>query len=167
MYARSNSAPFSFLRFAMFSLPPCFRLLLVSLSFGLHLELRHERGRLFVDPTVIGDHLLPERFNVLVLGFLLRQFACVYIDLIRRDDDMRDLRVGGTGLLTDRRRSSECHCRGQNNNCSSHGASPEMLTKWRCVLQAHEHPCNDAIATCAGKREYIGRTSVDFPGERL
>src|SRR5688572_19001730 len=43
---------------------------------------------------MIGDHLLPERFHCRAAALRFRQLASVDVDLVRRDHDRRDLRIG-------------------------------------------------------------------------
>jgi hypothetical protein len=66
---------------------------------GRYVELRHELGRRFVDARVVCNHPFRELPNVLGLRPGLREPAGVDIDLVRRDHDRRDLRIGGPAGL--------------------------------------------------------------------
>src|SRR5438105_12295259 len=74
---------------------------------GRDAELLRERAGLLVDRGVVGDHLLREVLDLLVLAARLRDLAGVDVDLVRGDHDTRDLRVGGFALRQRERRHEE------------------------------------------------------------
>jgi hypothetical protein len=67
----------------------------------------YQLGGGFVDATVVGHHELREILHLPGLGMFQREVPGIHVDLIRRDDNGSDLRIGGSRTL---RHGCGCGC---------------------------------------------------------